>query len=660
MKHIKILLLLLIPIVASSQTNTVWLSGSTVDNTVVARNNFFVNGTGNLGGLMDTTGSVVGLPLGAVRVRPQDSIPYQYNGKIVGRKWVPVGSLGVSGVISVNGNGGAVTITTSNISNTANFITAGQAPVQSVNGNTGTVTVDGTITHMGGDGTYINVTGLGTGASPYQISYIGGSNAGNNADSIRHRFVDTTGGMIAGSSLFYNLSSNKFVLKPFAYGMTLYGGIPGVDTNLIQTKGGPTTIALPSNTIFMGNGSGVAASVSITGDVSSVNTGLFSVVGIRGNGIPSLSTGFLQWTGSAWAFNNSTFLTANQSITFTAAGDIGGTASGTTALSPTLTLNTITTATSCTYCSFTKDIKGRVTVSSSNTPVTSLTAGTFMSFATITSTGTINADTSSVTGFSSYYLRRKDSVFYATTTALATKQASLAGTGIVKSTAGTISYINGLSSQLVQGDGSLVSNTYPASVGAINSLTKSTNGFNITSNLLVGQIADSVFPGFMTVAQFKLLDSIERGLLTDTSHIIYLGNTGDSSRFRGNHDSLYVRKDRDSSGFIHVVAPDGAWVSYVHGVDSTMMVAGFHTQNYFDGRYALIGSEGGGTTSYQVLTYSGSTSFTFTSVPASYNDYIVFVNGVAIMPTTDYTTSGNVITVPSVVTGDIVRINRIK
>lgn len=72
------------------------------------------------------------------------------------------------------------------------------------------------------------------------------------------------------------------------------------------------------------------------------------------------------------------------------------------------------------------------------------------------------------------------------------------------------------------------------------------------------------------------------------------------------------------------------------------------------------GPGGSGTTSYQTQTASGSTTFTFTSVPASLNDYVIFVNGCAIRPTTDYTTSGNDITISTIVTGDIVRFQRIK
>lgn len=58
------------------------------------------------------------------------------------------------------------------------------------------------------------------------------------------------------------------------------------------------------------------------------------------------------------------------------------------------------------------------------------------------------------------------------------KQAALSGTGVVKSTAGTISYISGTSSQFIKGDGSLDSSTYlTAAITSLNGLTGSTQTF---------------------------------------------------------------------------------------------------------------------------------------------------------------------------------------
>ena len=73
------------------------------------------------------------------------------------------------------------------------------------------------------------------------------------------------------------------------------------------------------------------------------------------------------------------------------------------------------------------------------------------------------------------------------------------------------------------------------------------------------------------------------------------------------------------------------------------------------------GSGSGGTTSKQSQTAaSGVKTFTFTSVPASYDDYMIFRNGVKLMYTTSYTTSGNVVTIPNVEDGDVIIFQRIK
>jgi hypothetical protein len=67
------------------------------------------------------------------------------------------------------------------------------------------------------------------------------------------------------------------------------------------------------------------------------------------------------------------------------------------------------------------------------------------------------------------------------------------------------------------------------------------------------------------------------------------------------------------------------------------------------------------TTVTVTVATAGQTAFTFSSVPAALSDYMIFRNGVAIEPTTDYTTSGNIVTLvlPSTV-GDRIRYQRIK
>jgi hypothetical protein len=78
--------------------------------------------------------------------------------------------------------------------------------------------------------------------------------------------------------------------------------------------------------------------------------------------------------------------------------------------------------------------------------------------------------------------------------------------------------------------------------------------------------------------------------------------------------------------------------------------------------YPFPSGVGGGTTTVTItVATAGQTAFTFSSVPASLSDYIIFRNGIAIEPTTDYTTSGNIVTLvtPSTV-GDRIRYQRIK
>jgi trimeric autotransporter adhesin len=65
--------------------------------------------------------------------------------------------------------------------------------------------------------------------------------------------------------------------------------------------------------------------------------------GLRGVSLPSLSVsgGFLKYTGTGtntWVFDANTYLTANQSISFAPTGDVTGSTTGTTSLTPTFTI----------------------------------------------------------------------------------------------------------------------------------------------------------------------------------------------------------------------------------------------------------------------------------------------------------------------------------
>lgn len=334
MRILKILILSMLPLLARTQSNTVYLPGSTPDNTVVARNNLFVNGTSGLGGLLDTTGSVANLPIGAVRVRPQDSLAYAFNGKTAGKKWAIIGTAGTAGVAAIIINGGApqtgtvsFTIPTNNtqLTNGSNYITAAGAPVQSVNGMTNVVVIDGHETKVVGDGVNINVTGNGTTVTPYLATWIGSKldtlyrTLGK--DSIQfvingryHSILDSAGGGGGGGGIT-TLNTLTATTQTFATGTA------GSDFN-ISSSGAVHTFNFPDG------------SASNRGLITPANFTTFNGKQPQLNG-----TGLVRMAGTTVSYDNSTFLTANQSIAFTSAGDLTGTASGTTSLSVTFTIN---------------------------------------------------------------------------------------------------------------------------------------------------------------------------------------------------------------------------------------------------------------------------------------------------------------------------------
>ena len=70
------------------------------------------------------------------------------------------------------------------------------------------------------------------------------------------------------------------------------------------------------------------------------------------------------------------------------------------------------------------------------------------------------------------------------------KQNALSGTGLVRSNSGTISYVNGTSSQFVKGDGSLDSSTY-LTTGSASSLYLPLSGGTLSGDLIIGTAASS-------------------------------------------------------------------------------------------------------------------------------------------------------------------------
>lgn len=321
---LRYLLLALLPVATYGQTNMIWLAGSTVDNTVVARNNFFVSGTSNLGGLKDTTGSIVGLPLNAVRTRPQDSLVYLFNGRTTGRKWFAVSTAAAAGVTAITVNGGSnqtgivnLTIPTNNnqLSNGNNYITAAGAPIQSVNGQTGIVVIDGSIVHMAGDGAFINVIGNGTITTPFQVSWIGTKLDSvwrtPGKDSIQflisgryHSILDSAGG---GSGSFIDFSAGN--LAPIFTTTSVSTGHVGVTFNLTNAA---------ANSILGNNAGSTGPPAYFVPNNTMINTWYGSVLQVQLSG-----TGFVKASGTSITYDNSTYLTTITSIT--AGGSLTGT-----------------------------------------------------------------------------------------------------------------------------------------------------------------------------------------------------------------------------------------------------------------------------------------------------------------------------------------------
>jgi hypothetical protein len=92
------------------------------------------------------------------------------------------------------------------------------------------------------------------------------------------------------------------------------------------------------------------------------------------------------------------------------------------------------------------------------------------------------------------------------------KQNALAGSGLVKSTGGTISYVSGTSSQFVKGDGSLDSNTYltsaVTSVGATTPLA-STGGNTPTLSI---QQSSGTQSGFLSSTDWTTFNNKQNAL----------------------------------------------------------------------------------------------------------------------------------------------------
>ena len=132
------------------------------------------------------------------------------------------------------------------------------------------------------------------------------------------------------------------------------------------------------------------AGITAGGDLSGTYVNP-SVIAIQGKGI-TLATGYLRYNGSAFIFDNSVFLTANQSITFTPTGDVTGSASGATSLTPALTIGSNKVSYAKMQQASTLTLLGNPTGGTAN--IQEITLGTGLSFSGSVLSGSASGVTS--------------------------------------------------------------------------------------------------------------------------------------------------------------------------------------------------------------------------------------------------------------------------
>jgi hypothetical protein len=207
-----------------------------------------------------------------------------------------------------------------------------------------------------------------------------------------------------------------------------------------------------------------------------------------------------------------------------------------------------------------------------------------------------------------------------------------------------------------------ISNTMLANT-AVALLSGTNSGDNATNTQYSGLVTNATHTGdatgstVLTVVKINgtLLAGLTTGLLKNTT------STGvPSIAVSGTDYALPNANTTGTAGGLSVILPiaNGGTGTATPGI-----VAGTNITVSGSWPNQTVNSTGGssGTTDYQSQTATAAqTAFTFTSVPASYNDYWLDING-AVIQQSYYTTSGNIITFTSALTlSDKVQYHRIK
>ena len=292
--------------------------------------------------------------------------------------------------------------------------------------------------------------------------------------------------------------------------------------------------------------------------------------------------------------------------------------------------------------------------------VASVAAGTGMNFTTITSTGNVDIDTTKVPYYatppSNGLLKYTSGVWgidtstYLTSIPIATSsilggvkigsgvsvaldgtisvstnyQAPLSGTGVVKSTAGTISYISGTSSQFIKGDGSLDSNTYLTSISVGLSMP---SAFTVT-NSPVTSIGTLTVTGAGTTAQYVRGDgslaTYNPGSGSGGASQVFYFNGSVASGVTGYKQMSTIANTGASFDF--TISSNGYIASFLTDVTSpnqlNIPAGNWNFEIYFNS------SSAGGSPSFYVELYKYNGSFTLISSSSANPEYIT--NGTAV------------------------------
>lgn len=172
-------------------------------------------------------------------------------------------------------------------------------------------------------GSGITFTTLNPGGNEQiQVSFSGAlSLFTNDSSSVDFSGAGTSGSPLTAVSKISSTGGNLLSINSDG----LYGAVSTNDSSSIDfsgagTSGSPIT-AVSKISANAGNGLSIqsdglysAAVAALTGDVTTSGS-VATVVGIKGVLLPSLSTGFLRYNGSAWIFDSSTYLTASGAVT---------------------------------------------------------------------------------------------------------------------------------------------------------------------------------------------------------------------------------------------------------------------------------------------------------------------------------------------------------